>query len=205
MHAGDSEQYYEFASHLFTDRRIGAAEINRILMPVTRAQQFAFLKTVAAAARASQAKWGVPASITIAQAIQESGWGQSELAQNGNNFFGVKVAHADGSEPYVQLPTREVTKDGRTIRELAMFHRYASPEESFDAHGRLLATLVRYQPAMAVADDPAAFALQIQHCGYCTDPNYPSELMRLVKQFNLTQYDAPIPPAPGAAAKEVAA
>jgi flagellum-specific peptidoglycan hydrolase FlgJ len=164
--------------------------------------QRAFIASLVDGARASQEAWGVPASITIAQAIQESGWGKSELAIKARNYFGVKAVQ---DAAYVQFPTNEVLKDGRTVRELAHFAFYRSPAESFDAHGKLLATHVRYQPAMAAVDDPAAFALQLQACGYSTDPNYPSELMRLVKQFNLTQYDTPLPPNPGSAAREMAA
>jgi flagellum-specific peptidoglycan hydrolase FlgJ len=156
-----------------------------------RPQQLAFIASIVPAARASQAKWGVPASITIAQAIQESGWGRSDLAAKAHNYFGVKAVH---DEDYAVYPTNEVVK-GKTIRELASFARYPTPIESFDAHGRLLATLKRYRPAMAAADDPLAFAIQIQACGYCTDPKYPSELASLIKQFNLTQYDVEPKPA----------
>ncbi len=172
-------------------------------MPVTREQQFAFLKNVVTAALASQAKWGVPASVTIAQAIDESEWGQSDLARQCNNFFGIKTAHLHG-EPYQRFPTHEYI-NGMLKTVMADFRKYPSPIESFDDHGRLLATHVRYQPAMAVVDDPAAFALQLQACGYCTNKNYPGDLMRLVKQFDLTQYDSTPPRPPANAAKEVAA
>ncbi len=64
------------------------------------AQQNAFLKMAVPGAQAAQKKWGVPASVTIAQAILESGWGASSLAKQANNFFGIKaVASAEGRVP----------------------------------------------------------------------------------------------------------
>jgi flagellum-specific peptidoglycan hydrolase FlgJ len=151
----------------------------------TRSEQIAFIKNVAGAAMLSQKKYGVPASITIAQAILESGWGFSGLAVKANNFFGVKARQG---EDYAEFLTREVVK-GKDETVSARFAKYASPAESFDAHGKLLASLPRYQPAMCECDDYLAFAMALQHCGYSTDPKYPSRLATLVKQFDLTRFD----------------
>lgn len=164
---------------------------------ITRAQQLAFIASVAAAARASQEKWGVPASITIAQAIQESRYGTSGLARSADNYFGIKARQG---EDYKRFETREIIH-GVEVEELSAFACYHSPDESFDAHGKLLATLPRYAPAMACADDPLAFAIQLQHCGYSTDLKYPSELAALIKQFDLTQYDAGAQSAPAASSQ----
>jgi len=166
------------------------------------AQQNDFLKSVVPAAQAAQRKWGVPASVTIAQAILESGWGQSALARQANNFFGIKAtAHADTSS-YTEFPTSEFV-DGRRVSEMAKFARYASPAASFDAHAVLLALTARYKPAMAVRNNAAAYALELQVCGYSTNPAYGSELGNLIRLYDLTQYE--IPPEDPAAETAVAA
>jgi flagellum-specific peptidoglycan hydrolase FlgJ len=169
------------------------------------AQQNAFLKLAAAAAQAAQKKWLVPASVTVAQAIFESsdaqGWGQSELARRYNNYFGVKAEHLRDPETYVELPTSEFV-EGKEIEELQPFEKYDSAAESFDDHGRLLATASRYAPAMALRKDPFAFAAQLQRCGYSTAPTYASKLWKAIQAYDLTQYD--IQP-DGPAAAQVAA
>jgi flagellum-specific peptidoglycan hydrolase FlgJ len=152
----------------------------------TRSEQIAFIKNVAGAAMLSHKKWDVPASITIAQAILESGWGLSDLAIKANNFFGVKARQGDD---YGEFLTTEYVQ-GIAKKELAKFARYPSAVESFDAHGKLLATLSRYKPAMCEADDPLGFALGLQQCGYSTDPKYANQLAILIKQFNLTRFDS---------------
>ncbi len=86
---------------------------------------------------------------------------------------------------------------------MADFTRYGSAQDSFKAHALLLAQASRYAPAMAVRTNPAKFAAAIQKCGYSTNPDYAQGLMRLVSEFDLTQFDAP--PAGPAATKEQAA
>ena len=155
-----------------------------------RKEQLAFIAAIAPAAQAGQQEWGVPASITMAQAILESGWGKTQLATEANNFFGIK---AMGNDDYAQFNTTEF-ESGKAVRKLAKFAKYPSAVEGFDAHARLLATLPRYAPCMAAANDPLMFAIQLRACGYCTlEPvdQYPNELAALIKQFNLTQYDKP--------------
>ncbi len=151
-------------------------------------QQNLFLKMVAPAAQAAQKKWSVPASVTIAQAILESGWGKSALAQQANNFFGIKaVAHAQ-ADSYAEFKTSEFV-DGRRTAEMAKFARYASPTDCFAAHAVLLALTSRYRPAMIVADDPSHFCAELQLCGYSTNPQYAASLRALIAEFDLTQYD----------------
>lgn len=152
------------------------------------AAQNAYFKLAVPAAQAAQKKWGVPASVTIAQGALESGWALSALARKANNFFGIKaVAHAN-PDGYMEFTTAEFI-DGRRITEMAKFARYATPEASFDAHAVLLSTTMRYKPAMAVAHDPAQFCTALQKCGYSTNPRYAAELLELIQQYDLTQYD----------------
>lgn len=153
-----------------------------------------FLQLAAPAAIASQGATGVPASITIAQAILESGWGK-QVPPNSNNYFGIKATAHAAPDQYVEAATHEVI-DGRLVDVTDKFARYSSIAENFKAHGLLLSRAARYAPAMAVKNDPAKFSAAIAHCGYSTNPNYAALLMRIVSAFDLTQYDAQTNPQP---------
>jgi flagellum-specific peptidoglycan hydrolase FlgJ len=157
----------------------------------------AFLKICIPAALESQRATGVPASITIAQAVLESGWGQTGLAKGANNYFGIKAAAHVAPDSYITMPTYEVI-EGHSVEELAKFARYATVEDGFKAHALLLSQAPRYAPAMGVTQHPAAFAYALQKCGYSTNPQYAVLLMSLVKEFDLTQYD--VKPVTGPAA-----
>lgn len=159
--------------------------------------QAAFLKNVVPAAQAAQHCYSIPVSITIAQAILESGWGATALARTANNYFGIKATHFQAPNEYIEFATTEFV-DGRRTQLMAAFARYSSPSDCFKAHSLLLTLASRYKPAMAVCADPAKFADELQACGYSTNPDYAAELMRLVDEFDLTQYD--LPPTPGAPA-----
>jgi len=156
------------------------------------AQQNAFLQMVVPPAQAAQRRWGVPASVSIAQAILESsnqaGWGQSELTRTANNLFGVKAEHLNDPSSYVELPTHEVLNNHLDMVE-DKFQRYDSPVESFDDHARLLATARRYQPAMAVIHDSTAYCEALEGCGYSTNPLYAETLEKLIRIYDLTQFD----------------
>lgn len=170
------------------------------------ALQNEFMKMAVPLAQSAQKRWGVPASVTIAQAILESsderGWGQSDLARECNNFFGIKAGHGAAPDTYKVFSTHEYVH-GQLETVPAEFVRYEDPAGSFDAHARLLAIAPRYRAAMAVCHDPAAFAAQLQACGYSTNPKYAQGLMAIVRDYDLTQYD--IPPSPPAQAQEIAA
>lgn len=153
---------------------------------MTRPDQVAFIARIAPLAQASQKQYGVPASITIAQAIDESGWGQSQLSTKANNFFGIKARQP--GDKYFQFNTEEFEK-GQPVRELAKFRAFDSIQDCFDAHARLLACTDLYRPAMADADDPFTFAPKLKDCGYSTDPEYAKKLAALITEFRLTQYD----------------
>jgi len=167
--------------------------------------QSLFLKNVVPAAIKTQRITGIPASVTIAQAILESsnaqGWGQSALARLANNYFGIKATHNAAAEDYMEFPTTEFV-DGRKTSVMAAFARYATPDGSFLAHAKLISTLPRYAPAMKACSDPQKFAEALQTCGYSTNPAYAAELMQLVRLYDLTQYDTP--PVPPAQAQNVA-
>ena len=168
----------------------------------TRAQQ-AFIEAVAPGAIAAQHRYGVPAAVTIAQAIDESGWGQSQLAAQDHNLFGIKGTGPAGSVP---LPTEEYV-NGQQVSTSASFRVYHDVAESIDDHGRLLADSGYYQQAMADRQHPNEFAKALTGV-YATDPNYGSNLISLMLRYDLYHYGTagqaqrahgPAGPAPGSA------
>jgi flagellum-specific peptidoglycan hydrolase FlgJ len=153
--------------------------------PQARTQQ-AFISQIAPGAIAAQQHWGVPASVTIAQAIDESGWGRSKLAAQNHNLFGIKGTGPAGS---VEMPTGEYV-DGKWVTLNAAFRSYHNIAESIADHAELLATSGYYQRAMADRAVPDAFANDLTGI-YATDPEYGANLIALMKLYNLYRFDAP--------------
>jgi mannosyl-glycoprotein endo-beta-N-acetylglucosaminidase len=147
-----------------------------------------FINAVGAAARVSMKTSGVPASVTVAQAILESDWGRSRLTQQGNNLFGIKALGGPGPDGVVTMATWEQTSSGDVIVQ-APFRAYYTLEQSIDDHGKFFTSNKRYADAMAVASDARAFAKAIQNDGYATDPSYASKLIGLMDKYNLYQFD----------------
>jgi hypothetical protein len=160
----------------------------------TAAQQ-AFISAVAPGAVAAQRRYGVPAAVTIAQAIEESAWGQSSLAAKDNNLFGIKGTGPAGSDPQ---PTQE-SENGSWVTRTAGFRAYHNAGESIDDHGRLLATSGYYTRAMAARHSPDAFANALTGV-YATDPGYGAKLIGLMRHYNLYRYDMAGPAATAGAA-----
>jgi flagellum-specific peptidoglycan hydrolase FlgJ len=146
--------------------------------------QLAFISLVAPGAGAAQQRYGVPASVTIAQAIEESAWGQSSLAAEYHNLFGIKGTGPAGS---VTLPTQEY-ENGNWVTINAQFAAYHNDAESIAGHAELLATSGYYARAMADRAYPDAFANNLTGV-YATDPDYGANLIALMKLYNLYQYD----------------
>jgi flagellum-specific peptidoglycan hydrolase FlgJ len=164
-------------------------------------EQLERLHSVASAAQAAQAKWGVPASVTLAQWIIESSWGSSELALTAHNYFGVKARQTLNPVTYVEEPTAEYINGKRTMVK-ALFEKYPDEAASFYAHASLIASSPRYREAMKHTANPIDFASCLQRAGYSTSPTYALMLVELMREFDLYQYD-PTPDGP-AAVKEAA-
>lgn len=151
-------------------------------------QQLAWLSSVVPAAVASQQSSGVPASVTLAQCILESGWGTTQLAKEANNYFGIKAEHLSDPSTYEEFPTAEYIHGQRVMID-AKFEKYPDMEASFADHARLISSATRYASAMAVRNDPFAFAIQLQKDGYSTSPTYGTTLGELIHSYNLAQHD----------------
>ena len=138
---------------------------------------------VVEAAVASRLKWSVPASITMAQWAVESAWGAA-MPPGSNNPFGIK---ARPGEPAVDAMTKEF-EEGQMVTKPQPFRKFDSLADAFDAHGKLLATGNPYKKAMAVKDDPDAFADALTGV-YATDPNYGTTLKYVIHTYGFTVSD----------------
>jgi flagellar protein FlgJ len=141
-------------------------------------------------AQQSQRDSRVPASVTVAQAILESGWGRSALSTFDKNFFGMKCftqgRFANGCRSHT---TAECTPAGVCFTTDAVFRTYASAADSYRDHGALLAENPRYANAFNYINNPNQFAAEIHLAGYATDPLYTTKLTAIMAKFNLSQYD----------------
>lgn len=166
-----------------------------ITTPVFAQSDSDFVVRAIQLAQQSQRETAVPTSITVAQAIWETGYGRSPIG-DANNYFGIKAAaQADGSinvgpiaEGWIWAWTKEW--DGkRYVDRRERFRKYRSMDDSFRDHGILLATNPRYANAMQAADDPREFARRLAAAGYATSPTYGQDLIRMMDQENLYQHD----------------
>lgn len=147
-----------------------------------------FISSIAQAAVDSADQTGVPASVTIAQAILESYWGSSRLATDAKNYFGIKAQPQGGTAGSIALNVWEVL-GGRNVVENQAFRAYNTVADSFVDHGLFFVQNARYAGAMAVKDDPRQFAIAINREGYATDPSYATKLIGLMDRYNLYRYD----------------
>lgn len=145
-----------------------------------RCQQF--IQSVAPGAINGWNKYQVLPSVTVAQAILESGWGN---AAPGNNLFGIKGSYNGQS---IRLRTREVY-GGRSVYIYDNFRAYPSMSESVEDHGRFLAVNSRYHNL--IGDTNYISVTNKLHLdGYATDPSYAYSLQNLIRTYNLTQLDS---------------
>ena len=148
-----------------------------------------FIADIAPAAQQMQANYGVHASISIAQAILESDWGESELSAVYNNLYGMK---GDNPENTVRLVTSEYY-NGEWVTIQANFRVYGSWAESVQDHALLFVNGTtwdpdQYAPVLQAATYQEA-AQALQDCGYATDPDYAEKLIAVIEQHALYDYD----------------
>lgn len=123
---------------------------------------------------------GIPASITLAQGILESGVGQGSLSKRANNHFGIKC-HKEWMGPSVR-------HDDDSAQEC--FRKYDDPADSYRDHSLFLTTRSRYASLFDLPqDDYKAWAKGLRAAGYATDTKYPNKLISLIERYQLEQYD----------------
>jgi flagellum-specific peptidoglycan hydrolase FlgJ len=128
-------------------------------------------------------KYGIPASIILAQGILESGAGRSELAQTSNNHFGIKCNNNWLGET--------VRHDDDARQEC--FRKYRNSADSYDDHAVFLTSGSRYSGLFNLPkDDYESWAKGLRAAGYATDPKYPNKLISYIESYDLAQYDAQV-------------
>jgi len=124
-------------------------------------------------------RYGIPASITIAQGIFESGAGQSELAVKANNHFGIKCNGWSGRKSYHDDDERG-----------ECFRAYDNAYESFEDHSKFLSSRQRYSSLFNLKkDDYKGWARGLKAAGYATNPRYADRLIEIIQLYKLYQYD----------------
>ena len=124
-------------------------------------------------------KYHIPASITLAQGLFESGAGRSELARKGNNHFGIKCHGWKG---------RKVYHDDDASNEC--FRAYNNAYESYEDHSRFLVSGKRYQSLFSLKNtDYRGWAHGLKAAGYATNPSYATKLINIIELYKLYEYD----------------
>jgi flagellum-specific peptidoglycan hydrolase FlgJ len=156
-----------------------------------------FIREAIPSAQASEKITGVPASVTIAQAILESGRGKPHITA-AHNYFGVKahavsgkVTYGSVATGYVNVKTKEHVK-GKDITISDNFRSYKSMQDSFIDHGNFLRDNHSYHSILAAYakdGDSEAFARGLQTAGYATDPHYAKLLIKIIKGRKLDKHN----------------
>ena len=140
-----------------------------------------YINKYSSIAVAKMKQHGIPASITLAQGILESGAGNSVLTKKSNNHFGIKCHDWTGEKVYHD----DDKKDD-------CFRKYAKAEDSFEDHSKFLKR-PRYAMLYNLEiTDYKGWARGLKKCGYATDPNYANRLISLIELYELYKYDIDI-------------
>ena len=148
-----------------------------------------FIPTIAPLVVAENNKRGKPLypSVVIAQAICESGWGQSKIMMKANAIFGIK-ATSNWKDKVYNSNTQECY-DGSTYTNItACFRAYNSLAESISDYFDLITKSERYRKA-CVSNSPLECITAIKNGGYATSPTYINTIMSIINSNNLTKYD----------------
>ena len=139
-----------------------------------------YCRLYAEEAQRQMKKYGIPASITLAQGMFESGYGSSYIAVKGNNHFGIKAYHGW---------TGAVVRCDDDDRA-EPFCKFSSVKEGYEYHSKFLRESTRYASLFKLSStDYKGWAKGLQKCGYATNPKYPQLLIDVIERYNLAAYD----------------
>lgn len=152
-------------------------------------QKSEFISTIAPIVIAENKKRGNPlfSSVVIAQAICESGWGQSKIMMKANAIFGIKATKSWKGKVY-NSKTQECYDGINNTSITACFRAYDSLTESISDYFDLILNLKRYEKAK-FCSTPKECITAIKEGGYATDPKYIETIMTLITMNNLTKFD----------------
>ena len=160
-----------------------APKANQISLHKTMSKSSEYVDKYAEAAMEQMRRYGIPASVTLAQGILESGSGQSELSRKGNNHFGIKA-----SSSWLESGGRYLVYTDDKPNE--KFCQYASVADSYEHHSLFLKGNSRYSSLFALSpDDYVGWTNGLQKAGYATSKSYASSLQSVIKSNGLDKYD----------------
>ncbi len=149
-----------------------------VRIPVRSVEEY--IDTFSDIAMAEMKAYGIPASITLAQGILESGIGKSELVMKTNNHFGIKC-HSGWDGPYA---LHDDDRKGECFR------KYNHPMYSFRDHSIFLSSRSRYSSLFDLRrDNYKGWAKGLKAAGYATDPKYPQKLISFIERYDLNRFD----------------
>lgn len=139
-----------------------------------------YISTFKETAKDNMRTYGIPASITLAQGILESGSGNGRLASQANNHFGIKC--------HKEWTGETIYHDDDALQEC--FRKYRHASESFRDHSLFLTSRSRYSDLFLLKkDDYKGWAKGLRKAGYATDQKYPDKLISLIERYELYKYD----------------
>ncbi|MGP6140483.1 glycoside hydrolase family 73 protein [Jeotgalibaca sp. A127] len=158
---------------------------------LTLEKEQAFIQLILPVSQTMYEIYGIRPSVSIAQAILESDWGESELAAKYNNLYGRKTSDINNA---ILMETSEFT-DGEWVIISDYFKVYSDVTESIEDHAKLMVEGTDWNPELyhpvieAQTYQEASQALQ--QSGYATDPDYPQKLVEIIERYELYKYDVP--------------
>ena len=139
-----------------------------------------YIENYSPLAKEEMIQYGIPASITLAQGILESGAGRAELSRKSNNHFGIKCHKGWTGE--------RVYHDDDELQEC--FRKYKDPKYSYRDHSLFLSQRSRYESLFSYKkDDYKSWAKGLRKAGYATDPKYPQKLINIIEKYKLYTFD----------------
>lgn len=150
---------------------------------VTTAMVLAYIEKYKDVAKDNMVRTGIPASITLGQAILESGAGTGPLSVQANNHFGIKC-HKEWTGASIRYTDDE---------ENECFRKYEDPSQSFKDHSYFLTSRPRYAELFEFQkDDYRSWAYGLKAAGYATDRAYPDKLIGLIEKYQLSKFDSEV-------------
>ena len=150
---------------------------------VTTKMVLAYIEKYKDVAKDNMVRTGIPSSITLGQAILESGAGTGPLSVQANNHFGIKC-HKEWTGSSIKYTDDE---------ENECFRKYDDPNQSFIDHSYFLTSRPRYSELFGFEkDDYKSWAYGLKAAGYATDSKYPDKLITLIEKYQLNKFDAEV-------------
>ncbi|MDN3666086.1 glucosaminidase domain-containing protein [Algibacter miyuki] len=163
-------------------KKVEETKAEKTISPITKTYASAteeYIDTYADVAKNEMSLYGIPASITLAQGILESGSGNGRLSTEANNHFGIKCHEWTGARIYHD-----------DDEEQECFRKYVDAKYSFRDHSLFLTQRKRYAGLFKLkSTDYKGWAKGLKSAGYATDPKYPNKLISLIERYDLDEYD----------------